>query len=322
MRQSLNQGIERIKGENQFEMKKKQLKKYIPFYIMAIPAVLYMVINNYLPMFGMVIAFKNLDFRKGILGSSWAGLSNFKYLFVTKDAFVMTRNTLLYNLAIIILGIVFGLAVAILLNEIVKKTVLSAYQSLMLIPYLMSWVIINYLVYALLASDTGLINNSILNRLGIEPITWYSTPKYWPFILVFISIWKNMGFNMILYYSSIVGISTDYFEAAKIDGASKWQQIKSITLPLLKPTAITLLILNVGRIFYSDFGLFYQIPRNSGMLYNVTRTIDTYVYNALMNNADYAMSSAASVYQSIVGFVMIMAANGLIKKISPDDTLF
>ncbi len=305
-------------------MKKKRLKlkKYIPFYIMAVPAVLYMIINNYLPMFGVVIAFKNLDFRKGIIGSDWAGFHNFKYLFVTKDAFIMTRNTILYNLIFIILGIASGLAVAILLNEITKKLVLSVYQSLILVPYLMSWVIVNYLVYAFLASDTGLVNNSVLKPMGIEPVSWYSAPKYWPFILVFINLWKGIGFNMILYYSSIVGISADYFEAARIDGATKWQQIKNITLPLLKPTVITLLILSIGRMFYSDFGLFYQIPRNSGMLYNVTRTIDTYVYNALMNNADYAMSSAASVYQSIVGFILIIAANSVIKKISREDALF
>ncbi|HHV12112.1 MAG TPA: sugar ABC transporter permease [Clostridiales bacterium] len=302
--------------------KKVKLKKFIPFYIMAAPAVLYMIINNYLPMFGIVIAFKNLDFRKGILGSDWAGFDNFKYLFVTKDAFIMTRNTILYNLAFIILGIIFGLTVAILLNEITKKFILSAYQSLMLVPYLMSWVVVNYLVYAFLASDTGLINNSIIEKLGMESISWYSTPKYWPFILVIINLWKGIGFSMIVYYSSIVGISTDYFEAARIDGATKWQQIKNITLPLLKPTVITLLILSIGRMFYSDFGLFYQIPRNSGMLYNVTRTIDTYVYNALMNNADYAMSSAASVYQSIVGFVLIILANTVIKKISSEDALF
>lgn len=289
---------------------------------MAAPAVLYMLINNYLPMFGIVIAFKNLDFRKGILASEWAGLSNFKYLFVTKDALIMTRNTILYNLAFIILGITCGLIVAILLNEITKKKVLGTYQSMMLIPYLMSWVIVNYLAYAFLSSETGLINNSVLENLGMEQIAWYSTPKYWPFILILINLWKSMGFNMILYYSSIVGISTEYFEAAKIDGATKWQQIKNITLPLLKPTVITLLILSIGRIFYSDFGLFYQIPRNSGMLYNVTRTIDTYVYNALMNNADYAMSSAASVYQSVVGFVLIMIANGVIKKLSTEDALF
>jgi len=313
-----------MKGENCIIMNKKKvkLKKFIPFYIMAAPAVLYMIINNYLPMFGIVIAFKNLDFRKGILGSDWAGFDNFKYLFVTKDAFIMTRNTILYNLAFIILGIIFGLTVAILLNEITKKFILSAYQSLMLVPYLMSWVVVNYLVYAFLASDTGLINNSIIEKLGMESISWYSTPKYWPFILVIINLWKGIGFSMIVYYSSIVGISTDYFEAARIDGATKWQQIKNITLPLLKPTVITLLILSIGRMFYSDFGLFYQIPRNSGMLYNVTRTIDTYVYNALMNNADYAMSSAASVYQSIVGFVLIILANTVIKKISSEDALF
>ena len=179
---------------------------------------------------------------------------------------------------------------------------------MILLPYLMSWVVVSYLVYTLLAADTGLIN-SVLKTLGLKSINWYQEQKYWPFILTFCNIWKGTGYSMIIYLSSIVGISQDYYEAARIDGATKWKQITDITLPLLKPTVITMLILSVGRIFASDFGLFYQIPKNSGALYNVTQTIDVYVYNALMKNADYGMSSAASVFQSIVGFLFVVVAN-------------
>ena len=302
--------------------KKINWKHYLPYYLFALPGVIYMICNNYLPMFGIVIAFKKLNFRKGIFGSDWAGFENFKFLFASKDAWSITRNTLLYNIAFIVLTTVLAVVVAILINEIRSRVASKLYQSLILIPYLMSWVIVSYLGYAMLSGETGLINNMILKPLGLAPVSWYNTPKYWPFILVFVHLWKTVGYAMIIYYSSIVGISQDYYEAATLDGASKWQQIKSITLPLLKPTMITMLVLQVGRIFYSDFGLFYQVPMNSGTLYSVTRTIDVYVYNALMKSSDFGMSSAASVYQSIVGFVMIVAVNALIRKTSKENALF
>lgn len=273
-------------------------------------------------MFGIIIAFKNLNFRKGILGSDWCGFDNFKFLFASKDAWAITRNTILYNLAFIILTTVISVAVAILINEIKSRTAGKLYQSLILLPYLMSWVIVSYLAYALLSGETGMINNSIFKALGIKTVSWYNEPKYWPFILTFVHLWKTVGYAMIIYYSSIVGMSQDYFEAATLDGASKWQQIRYLTLPLLKSTMITMFVLQVGRIFYSDFGLFYQIPMNSGTLYSVTRTIDVYVYNALMKSSDFGMSSAASVYQSIVGFVLIVAVNALLRKTSKENALF
>lgn len=309
------------------ETSKKRKKKirwaqYIPLYILALPGMIYLIINNYLPMAGMVIAFKDLDFSKGVWKSDWAGLNNFMYLFRSKDAWLITRNTVGYNLIFIILNVVLGIAVAIFLNEIQHKFASRFYQSVMLIPFLMSWVVVNYLVYAMLASDTGFVNNSILKAFGKEPISWYTTPKYWPYILIFAHVWKTIGFNCVIYYASLINISTDYYEAAALDGASKWQQIRTITLPMLKPTVITLTILGLGRIFASDFGLFYQIPRNSGMLYSVTRTLDVYVYNALMNNNDYAMSSAASVFQSVVGFCFLMAANAVIRKMDKENALF
>lgn len=302
--------------------RKIRWKQFLPVYLLAVPGVIYLIINNYLPMFGIVIAFKDLDFRKGIFMSDWAGFQNFEYLFRSSDAWQITRNTVLYNLAFICLNVVLGIAVAIFLNEIRGKLATRFYQSVMLMPYLISWVVVSYLAYAFLSSDTGFINNSILKPLGISPISWYTEAGYWPFILIFVNMWKGIGFQCVIYYSSLISISTDYYEAATIDGATKWQQIKNITLPLLRPTVITLTVLALGRIFNSDFSLFYQVPRNSGMLYSTTRTLDVYVYNALMNNNDYAMSSAASVYQSVVGFVCIMLANGAIRKIDKSNALF
>jgi len=316
-------GVKTVPARRAGKIKKKfRWKEYLPYYLLALPGVIYMICNNYLPMFGIVIAFKNLNFRKGIFGSDWSGFDNFKFLFASKDALTITRNTLLYNIAFIILTTVFAIAIAVLINEIRSRFASRLYQSLILLPYLMSWVIVSYLAYALLSAETGLINNGILKNLGLNPVSWYNTPKYWPFILTFVNLWKGVGYAMIIYYSSIVGISQDYYEAAALDGATKWQQIKIITLPLLKPTVITMCILQVGRIFYSDFGLFYQIPMNSGTLYSVTRTIDVYVYNALMKSSDFGMSSAASVYQSIVGFVMIIAVNAIIRKVSKENALF
>lgn len=301
---------------------KSKWKKYIPIYIMALPGLLYLCINNYMPMFGLVMAFKNLDFRLGIWKSPWAGLKNFEFLFKSKDAFAITRNTLLYNLAFIIISLVISIMVAILLSEVKNKMASRVYQSAILIPYLMSWVVVGYLVYAVLSSDTGFANKSVFEPMGLSGISWYTENKYWPFILTIVNQWKNIGFTTVIYLASIVGISRDYYEAARIDGATKWNQIRYITLPLLKPTVITLTLLNVGRIFYSDFGLFYQVPRNSGMLYDTTRTIDVYVYNALMKNTDYALASAASFYQSVVGFILILAANMIIRKFSRENALF
>lgn len=306
-------------------LKKKKIRwrKVIPVYILMLPALIYLIFNNYLPMFGIVIAFKNVNYQKGILGSDWVGLKNFEFLFSSGNAWTITRNTVLYNIAFIILGMVLGITVAVLLNEIRGKIPLKLYQTLILLPYLMSWVVVSYLAYAFLSGETGFIDNTILPFLGIDKkIAFYQEQKYWPFILVFVNLWKNMGFNMIMYYSCILGIPNDYFEAAKVDGASKWKQITKITIPSMKTTIITLLILNIGKIFYSDFGLFYQVPRNSGMLYNVTQTIDTYVYNALMNQNNIGMSAAASFYQSVVGFVLVLAANQIIKKISREDAMF
>lgn len=301
--------------------KKQKFSQYLPFYLMALPGIIYLICNNFMPLYGMLLAFKRLDVRKGIFGSDWVGFSNFKFLFSSRTAFTIIRNTICYNIVFIVLGTAIAVALAILLNEIRSKGFSKFYQSVLLIPYLISWVLASYLAYAFLAQDVGLIN-SVLRFFGGQNIAWYSTQKYWPFILFFVNIWKGVGYMLIIYYSSIVSISADYFEAATIDGATKWQQIRSITLPLIRSTVITMVILNLGRIANSDFGLFYQIPRNSGALYNVTQTIDVYVYNALMNNNDFSLSAAAAVFQSVVGFAFILVANAVVKRVSEKDALF
>ncbi len=304
------------------QIKKNKYFRYLPLYLMTVPGLIYFFINNYLPMFGLVIAFKNIDFRKGILGSDWAGFENFKYLFATQDAFIITRNTILYNLAFIVLGIIIQVAMAIFLNEIRSKFFLKIYQSLILLPHLISMVIVAYLVYAFLSVSTGLVNKSLLDALGSDGVSWYAEPKYWPFILTFVQVWKMTGFGTVIYFAALVGISPEYYEAARIDGATKWKQIVHITLPMLRPVIIMLTILSIGRIFYSDFGLFYQVPMNSGQLYDVTSTIDTYVYRSLMKLGDIGMSSAAGFYQSIVGFTLVMVSNLAVRRLDPDSALF
>ena len=300
---------------------RKNWKRIIPFYIMMLPGLAYLIINNYIPMFGITIAFKKLNFQKGILGSEWVGLDNFKFLFASSDAWTITRNTLAYNVINIILGTVLALALAIFLNEIRNKHMSKIYQTLVLLPYLMSWVVVSYICYSFISGDTGMING-VIKACGGEAINFYNEAKYWPFIIVFFNLWKGIGYSMIIYYSGIVGISNDYYEAATLDGANKWQQIKNITLPLMKPTVITMFILSLGSIMRSDFGLFYQLPKNSGALYSVTRTLDVYVYNALMKNNDFGMSSAASVFQAVIGFILIVVANKVVAKVSAENKLF
>ena len=304
--------------------KKTNWKHWIPFYIMFLPGFAYLLINNYIPLYGMQLAFKQFSYKKGITGSSWVGLKNFKFLFASSDAYIMIRNTLLYNVLWIIIGAVFGIAVAILFNEIVNKAAKRFYQTAILLPYLMSMVVVAYLAYAFLATDTGLINNTIVKGLmgREEGIAWYMEGKYWPFILTFVQQWKQIGFGMLLYLSTLVGIDKSYYEAAMLDGATKWQQIRMITLPLLKPTVIMLVILNLGQIFRSDFGLFYQVPMDQGALYNTTQTIDTYVFRALLVNNNFGMSAAASFLQSIVGFIFIVAANAIVRKMDEKSSLF
>ncbi|MFB9330870.1 ABC transporter permease [Paenibacillus aurantiacus] len=304
------------------KVKWKKWSRFTPLFLMVIPGVIYLFINNYLPMFGLIIAFKDINFSKGILASDWIGFKNFEYLFKTSDAWLITRNTILYNMAFIIINLVIAIGVAILLNEIKKKFFARFYQSVILIPYLISMVIVGYLVLALLSGENGFINKQVLPAFGLEPITWYSEPKYWPFILTVVNIWKNVGYLCVIYLAAIIGIDPEYYEAATIDGASKWQQIKSITIPLIAPVITIMTLLAIGRIFYSDFGLFYQVPLDTGALQPTTNVIDTYVYRALLNLGDIGMSSAAGLYQSVVGFLLVLVSNYVVSRRDRDNALF
>ena len=310
------------KAEVKKGKKKNVLKEYWPLYLMMLPALLYLLINNYIPMAGMVIAFKKLNFAKGIWASPWAGLKNFKFLFASKDAWIITRNTLLYNVAFILVNMVVGIAIAILITEVRNTKLKKIYQSAILLPFLMSMVILSYIVYALLSAENGLVNNSILPLFHIDPIQWYQKPKYWPAVLIIANCWKGVGYGCLIYIASLIGIDPSFYEAARLDGASKWQEITKITLPSLVPTIITLLLLSIGRIFYSDFGLFYPVPMTSGVLFPTTNVIDTYVYRALIEQGNISMSSAAGVYQSLVGFCVVMLSNWIVRRVDKDQALF
>lgn len=293
--------------------------------LMILPGIVYLIINNYLPMIGLVIAFKKVVFGKGILGilgSPWVGMKNFIYLFTTQDAWIITRNTILYNLVFIVLLNAVGISVGIMLSELRRRQMAKFYQTTILLPQLISILIIANIVFAFLSSEYGFVNNSVLPALGIPEVNFYSDKTLWPYILTFVYIWKGIGYAAVIYYAAVIGIDRELFEAALVDGANKRQQIFRITLPLLRPTVITLVLINVGRIFYSDFGLFYQVPMNSGSLFNVTNTIDTYVYRALLQLNDISRASAAGFYQSVVGFIVVLIANYTVHKLDPDSALF
>ena len=277
-------------------------------------------------MFGVVIAFKRYrffgSFFSSVIQSEWVGFKNFEFFFKTPNAFEITRNTILYNLVFIITGLVIPVLLAIALNEIKNKQLAKAYQSFIFLPYFLSWIVISYLAYSMLSKENGFINRGILEPLGIKTIFWYSQSKYWPFILTFFQLWKYTGYNIVVYLAAISGIDQEYYEAAAIDGATKWQQIKNITLPLLQPLMIILTLLAVGRIFNADFGLFYNVPKNSGELFSATDVIDTYVYRALSNSNDLGMSAAPGLYQAAVGCITVLTANFLVRKIDKDKALF
>lgn len=300
----------------------RNMRKYSILYLMLIPGTIYLIINNYLPMAGLILAFKKIDYSIGIFQSPWTGLSNFKYLFATNDAFLFFRNTILYNLAFILLGNLLGLVTAISIENLRKKFFKNFSQVIILIPYLLSTVIISYIVFAFLSSGTGFINNTVFQALGIDKISWYSEAKYWPFIITIVFLWMSFGYSSILYYSTLIGIDKTYYEAAVVDGAGIWHQIRFITIPFMKTTIITLVLLAVGRICYSDFGLFYQVPMNSGLLYSTTQTIDTYVFRGLLELNDIGRSTAAGFLQSVLGFVFVLTANTVVGKLDKSSSLF
>ena len=294
----------------------------LSMFLIALPGMIYLIINNYIPMAGLFVAFKDYKYNLGIFGSKWCGLKNFRFLFVSNDAWIITRNTLFYNVVFIAVGTVVALAVAVLLYELGQTLRAKFFQSALLFPHLISWIIAAYLFYALLNSSNGFLNKTVMPSLGLETFDWYAEKQYWPIILLLTYLWKHTGYTAIVYLAGISGINKDLYEAAELDGAGRFKQIFTITLPLLKPTIITMVLMAVGRIFYSDFGLFYQIPMSSGPLMSVTQTIDTYVYRALMTNGNFALSSAAGFFQSICGFALISLVNWIVRKVDPENALY
>ncbi|WMJ24062.1 ABC transporter permease subunit [Paludicola sp. MB14-C6] len=298
--------------------------------LLSLPTVIWYALFSFLPMIGVIIAFKTYRIQAGkgflvsLFQSEWSGFKNFEYLFKTKDTFIMLRNTILYNVFFIILGIIIPVTLAIMITNLYSQKYAKVCQTAMFLPHFMSWVVASYFLVAFLDTQKGMIPNLILSMTG-EQISFYSSEestKYWPYILTIMRLWKGTGYGMVVYLASITGIDGTYYEAAVIDGATKWQQVKSITIPLLKPIIIILFIMDVGRIFSSDFGLFYQVPRNQGAIQDATLTIDVYVFNALKNLNNIGMSSAAAFFQSVCGCFMILIANSIVKKVDEESAFF
>ena len=299
--------------------RKEKFKNDFPLYMMMLPGILYLIANNYLPMFGILLAFKRINYAVGILKSPWVGLDNFEYLFKTKDAFIMIRNTLAYNAVWIIMDLVIAVFIALCMNEIAQRKIAKIIQPIICFPSMVSAVILSFLVYAFLSHSYGYLNTRFF---ADNPVQWYTTAKYWPLLLTIVHIWQGAGQSSVIYMASIGGIDKGLYESARIDGATKFEQIRYITLPLLKPMITMMLLLSIGRIFNSDFGLFYQVTLNNGMLYETTQTIDTFVYRALMQSNNVGQSSAASVFQAVIGFILVLLSNLLVRKINPENSLF
>ncbi len=305
-------------GIKEGRRRRSKRENHLPLYLMILPGLVYLLVNNYLPMYGLTIAFRRIDYTKGILNSPFVGFENFEFLFRTKDAWIMIRNTVAYNVVFILLGIVIAVVIAIMMTEIGKMKIAKIIMPVICFPNMISIIVVSYLVYAFLGSN-GFINNAIIGGRGIA---WYREAKYWPYILTIVHFWQVAGYSSIIYIATMSGIDAELYEAAKLDGATKMQQIFRITLPLIRPTIILMLLMSVGRIFNSDFGLFLQVPMNSGMLFPTTQTIDTYAYRALMELNDIGKSSATGVFQSVVGFTLVMISNLIVRKVDPDSALF
>ena len=285
---------------------------------MSLPAFLVFLIFSYIPMTGLVMAFKNFDFKLGVWNSPWNGLDNFKFLLVSKSTFSqITFNTIAYYVVFTVIGMLLEIMLAIAMDQLVFKKVGKVMQCVLIIPIFISFTAVQFIVYAFLSSDTGMINH----LFGVST-RWYMEAKYWPVILTIVKIWNGTGYGSVLYMSVLAGIDPQLYEAADIDGANKWQQIKHVTLPSLVPMITVMLLLSVGSIMHSDTGLFYQVTRNSGTLYSTTQVIDSYILNSIFHNSNFGFTAAATFFQSIVGTVLILVSNAAVKKISPDNALF
>lgn len=293
----------------------------IQFLLLAMPAIVLIFVFCYLPMGGVVLAFKNFNVKQGVFGSPWVGFKNFEFFFTSSDAWRVLRNTVGLNILFIFGKLVCSVAFAVLMFGIRRKGTLKFYQTVTIIPSFLSWVVIGFMAYSLLEPTRGVVNR-LIQAFGGDPVQWYAVPAYWPIILLLVVLWQGVGSGSIFYFASLMGIDRDYFEAAQLDGATRWQQTRYITLPFLVPLITIMTTLDIGKIIRSDFGLFYNVTRNVGALYPSTDVIDTYIYRALMKVGDIGMSSAVGLFQSVVGFVLILVTNLIVRKIEPDNALF
>lgn len=301
--------------------KRSYLKDDLQLMAMISPALILLAIFSYWPMYGVVLAFKKYSVIDGIWGSEWVGLKNIEFFFRSNTLYRIIRNTLCLNFMFIFVGIIMAVAFALLMFEVKKAQHVKLYQTVSILPHFISWVAVSFMVLGLLDHDKGIINILIQN-LGGEAVKWYAEAKYWPIILLLVSEWHGVGIGCIIYYAALLSADQELYEAADIDGASKWQKIWYVSIPQLIPIISIRAIMSVGGIFRSDFGLFYNVTRNQGALYETTDVIDTYVYRALMEIGDIGMSASVGLFQSVVCFVVLLTANKVVGKISPENTLF
>lgn len=300
---------------------KKELKNNWPLMVMALPGLIVVFVINYMPMPGIILAFKNYKAAKGVWGSDWVGFKNFQFLFSSGMAWQFIRNTLVLNILFIFVGQVCALVMAVLLNEIYTRYISKIFQAVLFFPHFVSWVIVGYFTYAFLNSDSGFVN-SVLQSMGQQPINWYSSPQYWVAILVFLSVWKGLGYFTIIYLAGMLNLNPEYFEAARIDGANRLQEVWYINLPLIRPLVIINVLLAVGRIFFANFDFIYNVTRDSSMLLSSVNVIDTFIYRSLSSVGNFNLAAAAGFFQAVMGLVLILLANWVVSKIDKDQTLF
>lgn len=309
------------------EMKEKRnrgrvsRRKNTTLTIMALPAAIILFLFSYVPIAGLIIAFKDFRYDRGFLGSDWIGFKNFEFFFKSNDAWVVLRNTIGLNVLFIGITLVVSVGIALMMNEVRSRKMIKVTQTIMFFPYFMSWVVVGYLLYAYLHHDYGIINQ-LLQFFGLHSISWYARSEYWPVILTFMYAWKMAGYYSVIYYAGLMGIDDTYYEAAALDGASRWQMVWKITLPMLKGIIIVMVILQVGRIMYADFGLFFNLTRDQGALYATTDVLDTYIYRALRVTGDIGIGSAVGCFQAVIGFLLIMGSNLVVRKLDKDSALF
>jgi putative aldouronate transport system permease protein len=309
----------RVERKTRFErLRGQQFRRNLTWFLMALPALIWVFLFKYVTLIGIWIAFTDYRVRRGLFGSEFVGLENFQFLFATEAALRATRNTIMLNSLFIPASLVCSLLVAWLLFEVYSSALTKYYQTMLLLPRFISMVVVSYFVYALLATENGLIN-AVLRTLGMQPISWYTTPEFWPFILLLVNLWGGIGVGSLIYLSGMLAIDPNLFEAARIDGANKWQQFRHITFPMVLPLVVINLLLAMAYIMNADFGLFFQVTRDQALLYPLTDVLDTFIYRSLTSTQNVSMAAAAQFYQSIVGFVLVLVFNWIIRRIERAD---